>query len=104
VRHESILHWCQAYNLVKAGLGLHTKTRIWDPKFMIASVEEEVTQRILSTATPGEIREHVKERLAVFKPGGGYVFNQVHNIQPNVPAANIIAMLDAAYEYGGQVK
>ena len=39
--------------------------------------------------------------LAIFKPGGGYVFNQVHNIQPNVPAENIIAMLDAAYEYGG---
>jgi uroporphyrinogen decarboxylase len=36
----------------------------------------------------------------VFKMGGGYVFNQVHNIQPNVPAENVIAMLDAAYEYG----
>ena len=44
------------------------------------------TQRVLPTATPEEIREHVRERLAIFKPGGGYVFNQVHNIQPNVPA------------------
>jgi hypothetical protein len=59
------------------------------------------TQRVLPTATPDEVREHVRERLAVFKPGGGYVFNQVHNIQPNVPADNIIAMLDAAYEFGG---
>ncbi len=58
------------------------------------------TQRVLQTATPDEVREHVRQRLAVFKPGGGYVFNQVHNIQPNVPADNIIAMLDAAYEYG----
>jgi uroporphyrinogen decarboxylase len=58
------------------------------------------TQRILPTATPEEIREHVRERLAIFKPGGGYVFNQVHNIQSNVPAENIIAMLDAAYEFG----
>jgi uroporphyrinogen decarboxylase len=33
-------------------------------------------------------------------PAGGYVFNQVHNIQPNVPAENIIAMLDAANEFG----
>ena len=41
----------------------------------------------------------VKARLSIFKPGGGYVFNQVHNIQPNVPAENIIAMLDAACEY-----
>ncbi|MCU0500784.1 MAG: uroporphyrinogen decarboxylase family protein [Anaerolineae bacterium] len=59
------------------------------------------TQRVLPTATPEEVRAHVRERLAVLKPGGGYVFNQVHNIQPNVPAENIIAMLDAAYEFGG---
>ncbi len=58
------------------------------------------TQQILPTASPEEIREHVRERLAIFKPGGGYVFNQVHNIQPNVPAENVIAMLDAAYEFG----
>jgi uroporphyrinogen decarboxylase len=58
------------------------------------------TQQVLPTATPGEIREHVRERLAIFKPGGGYVFNQVHNIQTNVPAENVIAMLDAAYAYG----
>jgi uroporphyrinogen decarboxylase len=56
------------------------------------------TQRVLARATPAEIREHVRERLAIFKPGGGYVFNQVHNIQPNVPPENVIAMLDAAYE------
>ena len=59
------------------------------------------TQRILPTATPEVVRAHVRERLAILKPGGGYVFNQVHNIQPNVPAENIIAMLDAAYEFGG---
>jgi uroporphyrinogen decarboxylase len=59
------------------------------------------TQRVLPTATPAEIRDHVRERLAILKPGGGYVFNQVHNIQTNIPAENVIAMLDAAYEYGG---
>jgi hypothetical protein len=58
------------------------------------------TQHVLPTATPKEIRQHVRERLAIFKPGGGYVFNQVHNIQTNVPAENIIAMLEAAYECG----
>jgi uroporphyrinogen decarboxylase len=58
------------------------------------------TQRVLAAASSEAIREHVRERLGIFKPGGGYVFNQVHNIQPNVPAANIVAMLDAAYEFG----
>ena len=44
--------------------------------------------------------QHVKERLKIFTPGGGYVFNQIHNIQANVPPENIIAMFDAAYEFG----
>jgi uroporphyrinogen decarboxylase len=51
-------------------------------------------------ARPEEFRKHVRERLAVFALGGGYVFNRVHNIQRNVPAENIIAMFDAALEYG----
>ena len=58
------------------------------------------TQSVLPNGSPKEVREHVKERLDIFKPGGGYVFTQVHNIQPNVPAENIVAMLEAAYEFG----
>jgi len=58
------------------------------------------TQSVLGKATPGEIRQHVKERMQIFSPGGGYVFNQIHNIQANVPAENIIAMFDAAHEFG----
>jgi len=58
------------------------------------------TQHVLPTATPEEVREHVRERHDIFKPGGGYVFTQVHNIQTDVPPENVIAMLDAAYEYG----
>ena len=59
------------------------------------------TQTVLPTATPEEVREHVRERMEIFKPGGGFVFNQIHNVQPNVPPENVVAMLDAAYEYGG---
>ncbi len=58
------------------------------------------TQSVLGKARPEEIREHVRERIAAFAPGGGFVFNQVHNIQANVPAENILAMFDAAYEFG----
>ena len=58
------------------------------------------TQHVLPTATPEEISEHVREQIGIFKPGGGYVFTQVHNVQPNVPAENVIAMLEAAYECG----
>ncbi|MFH1903330.1 MAG: uroporphyrinogen decarboxylase family protein [Candidatus Omnitrophota bacterium] len=58
------------------------------------------TQQILTTATPEEVCQHVKERMKTFAPGGGYIFNQIHTIQANVPPENIVAMLDAAYEYG----
>ena len=58
------------------------------------------TQKTLPGGTPEQVRQHVKERLQVFAPGGGYVFNQVHNIQANVPPENIEAMLDAAYTWG----
>lgn len=58
------------------------------------------TQRVLGSAGPEQVREHVRQRLEIFKPGGGYVFNQVHNIQPNVPAENITAAFDAAYQHG----
>jgi uroporphyrinogen decarboxylase len=33
-------------------------------------------------------------------PGGGYVFDSIHNIQGDVPPENIVAMFDAAYDYG----
>lgn len=58
------------------------------------------SQHVLPFATPGEVKEQVRKNLEFFKPGGGYVFNNVHNIQVGVPAENIIAMFDAAYEFG----
>jgi len=57
-------------------------------------------QHVLAFAKPDEIKEHVRKNLEVFKPGGGYVFNNVHNIQFGVPAENIIALFEAAYEFG----
>ena len=57
-------------------------------------------QHVLPQADPDTVREHVRRNLAAFKPGGGYVFNNVHNIQAGVPAENVLAMYDAAYEFG----
>ena len=58
------------------------------------------TQSVLGFSTPEEIAEHVKERVRIFAPGGGFVFNQVHVIQASVPPDQICAMFDAAFEYG----
>lgn len=53
------------------------------------------TQQVLGRGTPEEVAEDVRRRVAVLAPGGGYVFQQIHNVMANVPPENIIAMLDA---------
>jgi uroporphyrinogen decarboxylase len=58
------------------------------------------SQHVLPFATPEEVKADAKKYIEIFKPGGGYVFNNVHNIQGGVPAENIVALMDAAYEYG----
>lgn len=54
------------------------------------------TQGVLDLATPAKVRAEVRKNVALFAAGGGYVFTPVHNIQADVPAANIIAAYDAA--------
>jgi uroporphyrinogen decarboxylase len=49
-----------------------------------------------------KIREQVLERLQIFSDGGGFVFNTVHNILPDVPPQNIIAMFDAVKEFNNR--
>ena len=59
------------------------------------------TRHVLPRGTPREVKDHVKRRLDVFMPGGGFVFNTVHNILPEAPPRNIVAMYKAIEEYGG---
>ena len=59
------------------------------------------TRFVLNRASPAEVKDHVRRNLDIFAPGGGYVFNPVHNILPDVPPENIVAMFDAVLEYGG---
>jgi len=60
------------------------------------------TQKTLAFGAPEEVRAEVLKRCEVFGRGGGFVFNSVHNIQANVPVANIVAMFAAIGEYNGQ--
>jgi len=53
------------------------------------------TQSTLPFGTPDEVREQVKQRLEVFSPGGGFVFNTVHNVQAGTPVRNFVAMIEA---------
>lgn len=58
------------------------------------------TQKVLPFGTPDEVREEVRRRIGDLASDGGFVFNQVHNIQAGVPPENIMAMYEAALEYG----
>lgn len=53
------------------------------------------TREIMSKGTPTQVRENVKRLMDIWRPGGGYVFQQVHNILADVPPANIVAMYEA---------
>ena len=59
------------------------------------------TRHVLNRATPEGVRSHVLERLEIFAPGGGFVFNTVHNILPEVPPENVMAMFNAIAEFNG---
>jgi uroporphyrinogen decarboxylase len=58
------------------------------------------TQKVLSGGTPSDVRQEVRRRIRDLTPGGGFVFNPVHNIQPLVPPANVAALFEAALEFG----
>jgi uroporphyrinogen decarboxylase len=53
------------------------------------------THRVLPQASPNEIQEHVREMVDVMSPGGGFIFQQVHNIMSDVPPENVVAMFNA---------
>jgi uroporphyrinogen decarboxylase len=163
-----------AYDKLKRQLGITTPTKVIDPRFMIAALEDEVLRRLHVDVVPLDLScvlplarpdsEWLPRRLfdgtqVLFPPDtriaedaagnwiwlnadgtpttfqmpkGGYYFddvsfnrgdridpqkfrpvsdipdehltllrvNRIHNIQANVPPENILAMFDAAYEFG----
>ncbi|MBN1491840.1 MAG: methyltransferase [Phycisphaerae bacterium] len=56
------------------------------------------TQSILSRSTPQQVADHVRRNIEIFAPGGGFIFNQVHNILAEVPPENVVAMYETAME------
>jgi uroporphyrinogen-III decarboxylase len=57
------------------------------------------TQHVLPFGAPEEVRAQVRVNVRVFSPGGGYVFGTVHNVQPQTPVENLVAMYEAVAEF-----
>lgn len=58
------------------------------------------TQSALNKSSSPEVAEAVRRNAGILAPGGGFVFCQVHNIQPDVPPENVVAMYKALDECG----
>jgi uroporphyrinogen decarboxylase len=58
------------------------------------------TQAVLNRRTPAEVADAIRRHVEILAPGGGFVFCQVHNIQPDVPPENVVAMYAALDRYG----
>jgi len=54
----------------------------------------------VSFGTPEDVRKEVRDTLAIMKPGGGYMMAPTHCLQDNSPLENVLAMYEAAHQYG----
>lgn len=84
---------CSAANMVPEDLKSRFGDRI---TFWGGGVD---TQKTLPFGMPDEVYNEVRQRIQVFRPGGGFVFNTVHNVQAQVPAANLLALYRAVNDF-----
>ncbi len=79
-----------------------------DPLLLKAEFGDQLTfwgasldcQQTLPFGTPEDVAREVEQHLEAFRPGGGYVFAPVHNVQAAVPPENLVAMFDTARAFG----
>ncbi len=58
------------------------------------------TRTVLSKGTPRDVDENVKRNIETLASGGGFVFQQVHNVLADFPPENVVAMFEAVKKYG----
>ena len=87
---------------------IHISATGMDPKQLKKDFGDDVvfwgggveTQDILPNGSPQKIADNVKRNIDALAPGGGFVFNTVHNIQSEVSPKNIMSMWNTLTEYG----
>lgn len=116
---HTFLHSCGSIyklipDLIEAGFEIlnpvQTNTVDMEPARLKSEFGEDVcfwgggadTRHVLNSASPEEVADHVRGRVETFGAGGGFVFNTVHNIMPDVPPENIVSMFDSVLKYTKQ--
>lgn len=116
---HTFIHSCGSISslmpdLIEAGIEIfnpvQTNARQMEPEFLKKEFGQDCTfwgggvetVGTLNNGTSEQVREQVLERLEIMSAGGGFVFNTVHNILPDVPPQNILAMFDAVKEFNGR--
>ena len=115
-RMRTFLHSCGSLypilpDLIEAGYEVlnpvQTNARDMQPERLKREFGKEITfwgagadtRHVLNRARPEEVKAHVRRNIETLAPGGGFVFNTVHNILPDVPPENVVAMFEAVDEY-----
>lgn len=113
---KTFLHSCGSLypimpDLIEAGYDIlnpvQTTARDMDPATLKREFGRDITfwgggcntQTVLNRGTPEQVYDHTRRMLEIFMKDGGYVFNQEHNILPDVPPENIVAMYKAVSEF-----
>lgn len=113
---HTFLHSCGSIykllpDLIEAGFEIinpvQTSTRDMEPRRLKQEFGREITfwgggcdtRHVLNHGSPQEVKDHVRGNIEILAPGGGFVFNTVHNILPDVPPQNILAMFEAIDEF-----
>ncbi len=115
---KTFIHSCGSVralipDFIEAGFDIinpvQTSAKDMDPRGLKAEFGRDIifwgggvdTQRTLPFGTPEEVCAEVKERLRIFGPGGGFVFNSIHNVQARVPVENLLALYRTVKDEGG---
>ncbi len=113
---KTFIHTCGAVfelipDLIEAGFDILNPIQIsatgMDPKKLKSEYGKHITfwgggvdtQKTFALGTPGDVKKEVRELINIFSPGGGFVFNAVHNIQANVPFENVLALIEVLEEF-----
>lgn len=115
---KTLLHSCGSVypiidDLIDAGYDIlnpvQTTARDMDPETLKREFGKDITfwgggcntRTILNRGTPQEVYDYTVRMIEIFSKDGGFVFNQEHNILPDVPAENMLAMFKAVNDCRG---